>query len=149
MKIALKYGLTITVGIMAWTLIAHSLVEPQSNVHSFGAFTFFNLLHFFGIYLGLRAFERERGEKTTFKEGIKQGVLISFVYAVTAALFFAATLLIIGTKWMAAEAMQANMPMWKIALQAFFGLTVMTMLFGLVYSTLISFFLAKRLSSET
>jgi|SRR6185503_3255411 len=148
MKIALKYGLTITAGIMAWTLIAHAIFEPQSGVHSFGAFTFFNLLHFAGIYLGLRALEREKDEKPTFKEGIKQGVLISVVYAVTAALFFAITLLVVGTKWMAAEAMQPNTPMWKIGAQAFFGITVMTIFLGLIYSTLISFVLARRLSRD-
>lgn len=149
MKLALKYGLIIAVGIMAWTIIAHALVpDPQSSIHNLGAFTFFNLLHFAGIYLGIKALEREKAEKPTFKEGLKQGVAISFVYAVTAALFFAGVLLVIGTKWMAGEAMRPGMPMWAIGLQAFFGITVMTMIFGLIYSTLISFVLAKRLSHE-
>jgi hypothetical protein len=149
MKIAIRYGLIITAGMMAWTIIAHSLVpNPQSNVHSLGAFTFINLLHFACIYLGIKALERESGGKPTFKEGVKQGVAISFVYAITSALFFVCVLLIIGTRWMAGEAMRPDMPMWLVGLQAFGGLIVLTMIFGLVYSTLISFFLARRLSND-
>ena len=114
MKIALRYGLIITAGMMAWTIIAHSLVpNPQSIVHSFGAFTFINLLHFACIYLGIKALERERGDKPTFKEGLKEGVAISFVYAITSALYFMCVLLLIGTKWMAGEAMRPDIPMWR------------------------------------
>src|SRR5262245_49665998 len=150
MKIALRYGLIITVGLIAWTLIAHTLVpNPQSAIHSLGAFTFFNLLHFAGIYLGIKALEREQHSKPTFKDGVKQGVLISVVYAVTASLFFAITLLVIGTKWMAAEATSPTEPMWIVGLKAFAGLTLITIFFGFIYSALISFVLANRLSSET
>ena len=149
MKIALRYGLIVTVGMMAWTIIAHTLVpNPQSNVHSLGVFTFTNLLHFACIYLGIKALERDTGIKPTFKEGLKQGVSISFVYAITSALYFVCVLLVIGTKWMAGEAMGPNIPMWLVGLQAFSGLIVFTMIFGLVYSTLISFVLARRLSTE-
>ena len=149
MKLALRYGLIITAGLIAWTVIAHSLIpDPRSIVHSLGAFTFFNLLHFAGIYLGIRALERETNAKPTFKEGLKQGVSISFVYAVTAALFFGGVLLVIGPKWMAGEAATPDMPMWLVGLQAFAGLIVLSMMFGLVYSALLSFFLAKRLSRE-
>lgn len=147
MKIALKYGIIITIGIMAWTIIAHTLVpNPQSKIHSLGAFSFFNLLHFAGIYLGITELQREQMRKPTFKEGVKQGVSISFIYAVGAALFFVGVLFVIGTKWMAGGAAHPSEPMWLLGLQAFGGLVLLTMIFGLVYSTLISFFLAKRLS---
>jgi hypothetical protein len=148
MKLALRYGLTITVGVILWTIIAHTLIpNPQSIVHSFGAFAFFNILQFSCIFLGIKALEREQHSRPTFKEGLKQGISISFVYAVTAALYFVIVLLLIGTKWMAAEA-RPDVPMWLVALQAFAGLTVMAMLLGLVYSTLISFVLARRLSED-
>ncbi len=110
--------------------------------------SFFNILHFAGIFLGLKELEREKRQKPTFKEGLKQGVAISFVYAVAAALFFVGVLLVIGPKWMSAEALQPGQPMWLIGLQAFGGLVILTMIFGLVYSALISFFLAKRLSDN-
>ena len=148
MKLAIRYGMPITVGVMLWTIIAHSLVpNPQSIVHSFGAFTFFNILQFTCIFLGLKALEREQRTKPTFKTCLKQGVSISFVYAVTSALFFVGVLLIIGTKWMGAE-VGIGVPKWVYILQAFAGLVVLSMLFGLVYSTVISFVLAKRLSHD-
>jgi len=149
MKIALRYGLMITAGIIAWTLIAHTLVrDPRSAVHTLGAFTFFNLLHFACIFLGIKALEREQRTKPTFKEALKQGVLVSVVYALTASLYFAITLMVIGTKWIAAEATSPNEPMSRVALKAFVGLTLMTIFFGFIYSTLISFVLARRLSTE-
>jgi|SRR6476659_7437092 hypothetical protein len=148
MKLAIRYGMPITVGVMLWTIIAHSLVpNPQSIVHSFGAFTFFNILQFTCIFLGLKALEREQRTKPTFKTCLKQGVSISFVYAVTSALFFVGVLLIIGTKWMGAE-VGVGVPKWVYILQAFAGLVVLSMLFGLVYSTVISFVVAKRLSHD-
>src|SRR6185369_1718198 len=148
MKLAIRYGMPITVGVMLWTIIAHSLVpNPQSIVHSFGAFAFFNILHFTCIFLGIKALERERNQHPTFKEGLKQGIAISFVYAITAALYFVIVLLLIGPKWMAGEA-RPDVPMWLVGVQAFVGLTVMSMVFGLVYSTLISFVVARRLTPD-
>ena len=148
MKIALKYGLTITAGLILWTIVAHTLVpNPQSTVHSLGAVAFFNLLHFTCIFLGIKALERSQREKPTFKDALKQGVSISFVYAVTAALYFVVVFLVIGPKWMAAEA-TPDISMWLVGLRAFAGLTVFSMVLGLVYSTLISFVVARRLGRE-
>ena len=149
MKIPLKYGLLITMGVMAWILIARSTVSnPQSLVHTLGAPVFFNVLQFVMIYLGLKAVEREKNEKPTFKEGLKTGVAISFIYALTASLFFAGVLAVIGTKWLASEPGVTELPTSRVAAQAFAALFFGAMLFGLVYSTVISFFLAKRQSEE-
>jgi len=149
MKTPIKFGLLITLGVMAWVLIAHSLItNPQSLVHTFGGPVFFNVLQFIMIYLGLKAREREKADKLTFKEGLKTGVAISFVYALTVSLFFAGVLAVVGTKWLASEPGVASMPASRVAAQAFIGLFLGSMLFGLIYSTVISFFLAKRLSGE-
>jgi hypothetical protein len=149
MKIPIKYGLFITAGVMAWVLIARSVVtNPQSLVHTFGTPVFFNVLHFVMIYLGLNARERERGDRPTFKELLKTGVAISFVYALTASLFFVGVLAVIGTRWLASEPGIAEMPTSEVAAQAFAALFFGAMIFGLLYSTVISFFLAKR-RSET
>ena len=150
MKLALKYGVAITVGVMAWVIIAHLLVpDPQSKVHSFGATIWFNFLHFSSIFLGIRALERERGQKPTFKEGLKLGVAISFVYAVSAALFFVGVLMVVGTRWIQANPDMVRLPTWLLALQAFVGLCLFAMILGLIYSTLISFALARRGMSES
>jgi len=149
MKPPVRYGLMIAVGMMAWVIVAHLLVpNPKSLVHSFGVVTFSNLLHFAGIYLALKATERERRDKLAFKEGIKIGVTTSFIYAITVSLFFVGVLLIVGTKWVEAEGSAPDMPIWLVAARAFAGLFVVSMFFGLVYSTLISFVLAKRKSDD-
>jgi uncharacterized membrane protein len=148
MKIPLKYGLLTTLGVVVWVLVARSTVaNPQSLVHTLGSPIVFNVLHFIMIYLGLKALEREKGERPAFKEGVKTGVAISFVYALTAALFFIAVLAVVGTKWLASEPGAAGEPVTRVAAKAFLGLFLGAMLFGLVYSTVISFFLAKRQSA--
>jgi Protein of unknown function (DUF4199) len=145
MKIPLNYGLLITAGLIVWVLVARSLVaNPTSIVHTLGAPIFFNLLHFVMIYLGLKAKEREKGDRLPFKEGLKTGVLTSFFYALTASLFFVGVLAVVGTRWIASEPGFAEMPPSQVAARAFVYLFVGAMSLGLIYSTLISFFLAKR-----
>ena len=149
MKIPLKYGLLITLGVMAWVLIAHALVpNPRSNVHTLGIAFFTNVLQFAMLYLGLKALEREKGDRPIFKQGMKTGVAISFVYGLTASLFFAALIAIKGTKWIATEPGELDAPMSRVILVRFVGLFVGALLLGLVYSTVLSFFLAKRRSED-
>jgi hypothetical protein len=149
MKIPLKYGLLITAGVMAWVLITRGLIKnPLSPVHIPGAPIVFNVLQFSMIYLGLKALEHEKRDRPTFKEGLKNGIAISFVYGLTASLFFIGVLAVVGTKWLASEPGTADAPMSRVILSAFLGLFVGALLFGLIYSTVISFFLAKRRSEE-
>ena len=149
MKIPLKYGLIATVGVAAWVLVTHSLIsDPKSGVHTLGAPIFFNVFHFAVIYLGLKALEREKDDKPTFKEGLKTGVAISFIYALTISLFFVGVIAVIGPKWLASEPTAGEAPMSRVMTGAFIGLFIGALVFGLIYSTLISFFLAKRRSDE-
>ena len=139
----------IACGVMAWVLIARSTItNPQSLVHTLGGPIFFNVLQFAMIYLGLKALEREKREKPTFKEGVKTGVAISFVYAIAASLFFVGVLAVVGTKWIANKPDAGEVPMAGVAIGASAGLFFGAMMFGLIYSTLISAFLAKRQSNE-
>ena len=150
MKISLKYGLLIAVLAMAWVLIARNVVtNPASIVHQLGTPIIFNVLQFALIYLGIKAVEREKGDRPTFKEGLKTGVGISVVYGLTLSLFFVVALAVVGTKWMAVEpgAGSSIVSRTQIA-QAFVGLFLLSLIFGLIYSTVISFFLAKRRSEE-
>jgi hypothetical protein len=79
----------------------------------------------------------------------KTGVAISFVYGFTSALFFVVVLAIVGTKWLASEPGAANAPLSRIVLGAFLGLFIGALLFGLIYSSVLSFFLAKRRSDDS
>ena len=139
----------ITLGVAAWSVLTHTLVpNTKSIVHSFGGPIFFNILQFSMIYLGLKELERVKGDRPAFKEGLKTGVAISFVYALTASLFFAGAIAVVGTKWLANEPGAGDTPMWQVLLGAFLGLFVLSLLLGLVYSTVLSFFLAKRRSED-
>jgi uncharacterized oligopeptide transporter (OPT) family protein len=149
MKIPLKYGLIATAGVAAWVLITRSLItDPKSAVHTLGAPIFFNVFHFAVIYLGLKAFERAKGDRPTFKEGLKTGVAISLIYALTISLFFVGVIAVVGTKWLESEPTAGQAPMSRVMIGAFIGLFVGALIFGLIYSTLISFYLAKRRSEE-
>jgi hypothetical protein len=100
------------------------------------------------IYLGLKALEREKGDRPTFKEGLKTGIGISFIYALTISLFFVGVIAVVGTKWLMSEPIAGEAPMSRVMTGAFIGLFIGALVFGLIYSTLISFFLAKRRSDE-
>jgi hypothetical protein len=151
LSIPIKYGLLITAGLIAWVLVAHWLVpNPNSLAHRFFAPIFFNVLQFMMIYLGLKAKEREYGDKQDFRKGLKTGVAISFVYALTAAVFFVVLVAYVGTSWMPSEPGAVSRPPTIALLQAFGGIFIGGLFLGLIYSTVISFFLAKRDSeSET
>ena len=146
MKIPLKYGLIAAFGLIIWILAAHWLIpNPQSTVHTLGAPIFFNVLHFAVIFLGLKQLERDQGDKPRFKEAVVTGVLIAFLYALTASLFFVVVVLVVGTRWMAGGP-NTGTPTGVLLVQAFGGLFIGTMIFGLIYSTVIAFFVAKRQS---
>ena len=145
MRVALKFGLLITLGVIAWVVVAHLLVpDPRSPVHNLGAGIFFNLLEIAGIYLAINTARNESGNQLSFKDGVKTGMATAFVYAVTSCLFFLVAILTVGPKLMASEPGAESLPVWQVALGAFVGLGGFALIFGLVYSTLISFFLAKR-----
>ena len=150
MKIALKYGLIATIGAAAWVLTTRSLIaDPKSTVFTLGTPMFFNIFHFAVIYLGLKAREHEKGDRSTFKELLKTGVGISCIYAITISLFFAGVIAVVGTKWLESEPTAGQAPMSRVMIGAFAGIFLFALIFGLIYSTVISFFLAKRQSEET
>jgi hypothetical protein len=150
MKIPIKYGLLTALGLIIWVLLAHALVSnPRSLVHTFLSPIFFNVLHFVMIFLGIKGLERERGERLRFKEALTTGVLIAFVFALTASLFFVCAVLFVGDKWLAVEPGAGTTPTRTLLIQVFVGLFFGTLIFGVIYSTVISFFVAKRRSEET
>ena len=149
MKIALKYGLLITLGLIAWVVVAHLLVpDPRSPVHSIGAIVFFNLLEFIGIFLAINTKKTVSGNQLDFKSGIKTGMATAFVFVLTSCLFFLVTILIVGPEFMGSEPGAENLPLWKVAVGAFVGFGGFSLILCLVYSTVISFFLAKRQSAN-
>lgn len=143
MKIAIKYGLLITAVVAVWVLVTHFLVpiSPQSKLNMLAP-VLFNLAAIIAIYLGIKEKNAER--EMDFKAGLKTGVSISLVYAISACLFFFVLLLIAGPSVMANEPMVENYEPWQVAVLASAGMFFGSLILGLVYSTIISFFLARR-----
>ena len=145
LRIALKYGLLITLGVITWVVIAHLLVpNPRSPVHMIGPLVFFNLLEIAGIYFGMGARKRDDAGQLQFKTALKTGVAVAFVYAFGSCLFFLIYIAVLGPQGMGAEPGAATLPFWQVAALAFamqFGGAVF---FGLIYSTIIAFLLATR-----
>ena len=149
MRIPLKYGLMITLGLIAWVVVAHLVVpDPRSPVHTLGASVFFNLLHIAGIYLAISTVRNEADGQLIFKTGLKTGIATAFVFAFTSSLFFLVAISVAGPRLMASEPGVESLPLWQVALGAFVGFFIGSWLFGLIYSTVISFFLAKRRGLE-
>lgn len=143
-RVALKYGVIITLGVAAWVTVAHFLVpNPASPVHSFGAMVFFNILHFVVLYLGISEFRRGTPDGKTFKQLLKMGLWISFVYGITASLFFGIIVTVVGAAWLSMEPDAQQLPVTVLVIQAFASLLIGAMLLGLIYSTLIAFALAR------
>jgi hypothetical protein len=149
MKIALKYGIAITVVVVAWIVIVRHLLgvgaDSKANVI---APILFNVAQIVAIFLGTIRRKNEAGGQLDFKDGLKTGVGISFFYAATACLFFVIEYLVAGPKLLLAEAGVSERPLWQIAAMAFAGLFLGSLIFGVIYSTVISFFLAKRMARE-
>lgn len=146
MRIALRYGLMITLVVVIWVLITHFLfpISPESKINILGPILF-NLTAIVAIYLGIRA--KQGGSVLSFKEGLKTGVAISLVYALSASIFFLILFLLVGPTLMDNEPMAQDFPLWQRALGAFAGLFFGSLILGLVYSTVISFLLARRAQS--
>ena len=143
MSIALKYGLLITAAVVLWLLVAHWIQpDPAALVHSLGAGIFFNLAEIVGIALGIKAKQAERGGTLSFKTGVKTGVAIAFVYAVTTSIFLLLQIASMGPG-MIAHQQQPGQPMWQVIAGAFAGLVLGAVILGLVYSTIISVIVIK------
>jgi uncharacterized protein DUF4199 len=150
MKIALKYGLLITAVVVGWIVIVRFVMEVGANSKAnLIAPIIFNIAAIIAILLGIRARREELNGAIGFKEGLKTGMKISLVYAISACLFFMIEFLVAGPKLLLTDAGPLTGPMWQLAAMAYAGLFFGSMISGLVYSTIISFFIARRLPRES
>lgn len=143
MRIAIKYGLLITAVVALWVIITHFVVPlaPTSKLNLLAP-VLFNLAAIIAIYLGIK--ERKAETEMNFKAGLKTGISISLVYAISACVFFFIVFLIVGPSVMANEPMAATNPLWQVVLFAYAGMFFGSLILGLVYSSIISFFIARR-----
>jgi len=150
MKIALRYGLLITAVVVAWIVVVRFVMnigaDSKANVI---APILFNLAAIVAILPAMKARKKELDGDLSFKEGLKTGMGVSLVYAISACLFFMIEFLVAGPKLLMSEAGPQVGPMWQVAALAYAGLFLGSLFFGLIYSTVISFFLARRLPRDS
>ena len=150
MRIALKFGLLITTVVLAWIIIVRLAMGVGADSKASAiAPILFNVAAIVAIFLGMSARKRELNGEMSFKEGLKTGMGISLVYAASACLFFIIEYLVAGPKLLLSESGSQNLPVWQVAVFAYAGLFFGSLFFGLIYSTVISFFLARRLRSDS
>jgi hypothetical protein len=149
LKIALKYGLSITAVVVLWVVVVRLLMgvgaDSKANIL---APILFNVAAIVAIFLGTIRRKNDAGGELSFKDGVKTGVGISFVYALSSCLFFMIEYLVAGPKLLLSEAGSQSRPLWQTAALAYTGLFLGSLIFGLIYSTVISFILAKRQSAN-
>ncbi len=150
MKIALRYGLLITAVVVAWIVVVRFVMnigaDSKANVI---APILFNLAAIVAILLAMKARKKELDGDLSFKEGLKTGMGVSLVYAISACLFFMIEFLVAGPKLLMSEAGPQVGPMWQVAALAYAGLFLGSLFFGLIYSTVIAFFIARRLPRDS
>ena len=136
MKLALKYGIGVTIIIAAWVALKHFVLHIQGPSAQFADLAVFNLSAIVALMMGIKEKRIANGDRLTFLQGLGTGVSIAVMYAILTSLYFALLLVLVGPKLMQQEG-ETNM------LAAFLGLGIGLTLFGTIFSALISLVLRK------
>jgi hypothetical protein len=136
MKIALKYGIAVTLIIAAWVALKHFVIHLQGPTAQLTDVAVFNLTAIVALGLGIREKRMANGDRLTFLQGLGTGMSIAITYAILTSLYFALLLKVIGPKLMQ-QAGETSV------VQAFIGVSIGFALFGAIFSALISLVLRK------
>jgi hypothetical protein len=77
MKLALKYGIAVTVVIAAWVALKHFVLHLESQPAQIADVVIFNLTAITGLALGIREKRRRNGGTLTFGDGLITGIRIA------------------------------------------------------------------------
>ncbi|MDX6501426.1 MAG: hypothetical protein QOG23_4686 [Blastocatellia bacterium] len=137
MKLALKYGIPVTLVIAAWVALKHFVLHLESRPAQFADVVIFNLTAITGLSLGIREKRTINGGRLTFGDGLITGIKIALAYAILTSAYFALLLATVGPKLMQQEGETS-------VVKAFLGVSIVFALFGAVFSVLIALILRKR-----
>jgi hypothetical protein len=136
MKIALKYGIAVTLAIAAWVALKHFVLHLEGQSAQLADLFVFNFSAIVGLMLGIRQSRLLNGDSLTFLQGLGTGIAIAATYAILTSLYFALLLATVGPRLMQQEG-ETSM------VKAFLGLSVGLFVFGTIFSALISLVLRK------
>jgi Protein of unknown function (DUF4199) len=135
MKIALKYGIAVTLIIAAWVALKHFVLHLQGQ-SQLADVAVFNLTAIVALGMGIKERRLANGDRLTFLQGLGTGASIAITYAILTSLYFALLLSLVGPQLMQQQGEVS-------VLQAFFGVSVGFAFFGIIFSALISLVLRK------
>ena len=136
MKIALKYGIAVTLVIAAWVALKHFILHIEGSSAQLADLAVFNLSAIVALMLGIKERRLANGDQLTFLQGLGTGVSITLTYAILTSLYFALLLPLVGPKLMQQEG-ETNMT------AAFLGLGIGLTVFGAIFSALIALVMKK------
>ena len=136
MKIALKYGIAVTLIIAAWVALKHFVLHIQGESAQFADLAVFNLSAIVALMMGIKEKRIANGDRLSFLQGFGTGISIAVTYAILTSLYFALLLALVGPKLMQQEG-ETNL------LAAFLGLGIGLTLFGTIFSALIALVMRK------
>jgi hypothetical protein len=137
MKIALKYGIAVTVVIAVWVALKHFVLHLEGPKAQIADIVVFNLAAIVGLTLGIRAKRKTNGGWLTFVQGWKTGISIAVTYSILISLYFLFLLALVGPKLMQQEGETGYV-------RAFLGASIGFALFGTVFSAIIALLLKKK-----
>jgi hypothetical protein len=136
MKIALKYGIAVTLIIAAWVALKHFVLHVEGPSAQFADVAVFNLTAIVALGLGIVEKRTAQGGRLTFLQGLGTGVSIAITYAILTSAYFVLLLTLVGPKLMQQEG-EASIP------KAFLGVSIGFALFGTIFAALISLVVRK------
>src|SRR5215471_18316428 len=136
MKIALKYGIAVTLIIAAWVALKHFVLHFEGPSAQLADLVVFNFSAIVALLMGIKERRLANGNRLTFLQGFGTGLSIAVTYAILTSLYFVALMALVGPKLMQ---QQGETSMSK----AFLGVSLGFALFGTVFSALIALVLKK------
>src|SRR5438067_13653514 len=100
MKIALKYGIAVTIIIAAWVALKHFVLHIQGPSAQFADLAVFNLSAIVALMMGIKGKRIANGDRLTFLQVLGSCVSIAVTYAFLTSLYFVFLLVLVGSKLM-------------------------------------------------
>jgi hypothetical protein len=136
MKIALKYGIGVTLVIAAWVALKHFVLHLEGPSAQLADVAVFNFTAIVGLMMGIKEKRLANGNKLTFGDGFLTGLGIAITYAILTSLYFAFLLAVVGQRMMQQEGETSYV-------KAFAGVSIGFTIFGAIFSAIISLVLKK------
>ncbi len=136
MKIALKYGIAVTVVIAIWVGLKHFLLHLEGPSAQLADIFVFNFAAIMGLLMGIKERRLANGDRLSFGQGFLTGLSIVVTYALLTSLYFVFMLALVGPKMMQQEGETSY-------LKAFFGISIGFAIFGAIFSAIIALVLRK------